>query len=215
MPEEFPNLSSLFRALEIYMLGDLKVFDKNCAEAEKSDTHHRTTVSGRRISPTSPREDIPYSSIYPQNMGSNPSAGYIENPYPRLTIPLTLTLFAAIELLGSVFTGISDGRSTTINITTFFEKLDPAERPSDQDIKSLIKIYRHGIVHQYFSKNDSLLSYSVDSAKYLFYIRDPFCLNVNHLKNLFLSGFQRIKDDSASYASMEANILKLNQAKVI
>jgi hypothetical protein len=215
MLEKFPNLNSLLHEFEVYMLGDLKVFDKNCAEAALSDRHHRTTISGRRFPPTILREDIPYSSIYPQDMGSTPSAGYVENPYPRLTIPLTLTLFAAIELLGSIYTGKSDGGSTTLNITAFFEKIDPSDRPSDQDIKALIRIYRHGIVHQYFAKNDSLLSYNVDSDKYLFYMRDPYCLNVNYLKNLFLSGFQKMKDDSASFALMEANILKLNQAKVI
>jgi len=214
MYEAYPNLKSYFNALNIYMLGDLLVFDKNCDQADKSDFYHRTTISGRTILELHPNLDIPvpFSSVYPSDTGSHPSLAYIQNPNPRLAIPLALTLFSVIELLGILYTGRTDAGSTTKNINTFFEKLDPSDRPSDEDIKSLIKIYRHGLVHQYFAKNGGLLSYNHIGPDKLFFTYETTCLNVNYLKKLFLAGFKKIQNDEASFSLMEANIIKLNQS---
>ena len=215
MRENFPNLHSYFYALNIYLLGDILVFDKNCQQADESDAYHRTFISGFNIASLYADREIPYSSIYPQNTGSNPSAGYINNPFPRLAIPLALTLFSAIELLGILYTGRTDAGSTTVNINTFFDKLDPTDRPSDDEIKTLIKIYRHGLAHQYFSKNNSDLSYSHLNPDQLFIMQEQLCLNVNYLKNLFITGFEKIQADEASCSIMESNAIMLNQISIV
>ena len=215
MYDNFPNLKSYFEALNVYLLGDLLVFDKNCKEADESDSYNRGCILGKTIVSLDPGKHIPYSSIYPQNMGSNPSAAYINNPFPRLAIPLALTLFSAIELMGILYTGRTDARSTTLNIKTFFEKLDPVDRPTNEEINTLIKVYRHGLVHQYFSKNQSFLSYSSRTPNRLFFQHETLCLNVNYLKNLCISGFEKIQADEKSFGIMESNVIKLNQIKII
>jgi hypothetical protein len=126
-----------------------------------------------------------------------------------------LTLFSVIELLGALYTGRKDPGSTTKNINTFFEKLDVSERPSKKEIKILIKIYRHGMAHQYFAKNQCLLSYSYLIPDMLFITNSPICLNVNYLKKLFISGFNKIQADRQSFNIMESNIINLNETVVI
>lgn len=207
MNDKRPNLNDYFYALDTFLLGDIKVFDKNCELADKAKTYynpdHNTPLK------TLLQEDPPpYSSIY-ANPGSHVMAAYMDNPNPRLTIPLALTLFSAMELLGIFYTGRSDARSTTLNISTFFQKVNAEKRPSEDEKNRLIKTYRHGLAHQYFAKNKSSLSYSFLNPPQLFFGDNNQYLNVNYLKQIFLNGFYVIRDDKDNYLLMEANLSKM------
>lgn len=153
MNTELRNLHSYFHALNVFMVGDLLVFDKNCDLADKSDSYFRPSSNASFKELTSMSAPA-YSSIY-NDQGSHVMGAYLENPNPRLTIPLVLTLFSVMELLGIFYTGKINPGSTKKNIFTFFEKVPNSERPTNDEINKLVSIYRHGIAHQYFPKNSS------------------------------------------------------------
>jgi hypothetical protein len=102
-----------------------------------------------------------HSSIYP-SPSSDVMAAYLQNQNPRLTIPLALTLFSAMELLGLFYTGMVKGASTSKNIKIFLNKVSKDHQPTEAEATRLVKIYRNGLAHQYFSKGESSLVYSVD-----------------------------------------------------
>lgn len=210
MSDRRPNLGDYFYALDTFLLGDIQVFDKNCEHADKAQTfyHPDANTALKNLNDDPP----PYSSIYP-NPGSHVMAAYFENPNPRLSIPLTLTLFSAMELLGIFYTGRTDAGSTTLNISTFLEKVPPDKRPSEAEKVRLIKTYRNGLAHQYFAKNQSSLSYSFLNPQQLFFGENNQYLNVNHLKVLFLNGYRTIRDDTENFPQMEANLMKLLDAE--
>lgn len=103
-----PDLEDYFYALDVFLIGDIKVFDKNCESADRAESFYNPkpdTPLEKLLSENPPA----YSSIYACT-GSHVMAAYLDNPNPRLTIPLALTLFSAMELLG-IFLYRENGRS--------------------------------------------------------------------------------------------------------
>jgi hypothetical protein len=206
-----PTLQDYFHALNTYFVGDIKVFDKNCELADRAKEYINPTLeTSLKILM---QDDPPaYSSIY-SNPGSHVMASYLQNPNPRLTIPLALTLFSAMELLGIFYTGRTDPGSTTENLISFFKKTPVSVRQSPENLKKLIKIYRHGLAHQYFAKEQYSLSYSFLDPPQLFFGENQQCLNINYLNKIFLLGFDEIQKDIENYPIMETNVRKMLNEK--
>ena len=120
MNTELRNLHSYFHALNVFMVGDLLVFDKNCDLADKSDSYFRPSSNASFKELTSMSAPA-YSSIY-NDQGSHVMGAYLENPNPRLTIPLVLTLFSVMELLGIFYTGKINPGSTKKIFLLFLKK---------------------------------------------------------------------------------------------
>jgi len=211
MEKKVLDLNDYFYALDTFLLGDIQVFDKNCQQADHSQSYYnpKTNTPLEKLLEDPP----PYSSIY-TNPGSHVMAAYLENPNPRLTIPLALTLFSAMELLGIFYTGRTDAGSTTLNLKTFFQKVTPEKKPTESEITKLIKTYRHGLAHQYFAKNHSSLSYSFLNPPQLFYGEKKEYLNVNYLKGIFIEGYFFIRGDEVNYPLIQANISKLTSMAI-
>jgi hypothetical protein len=206
------NIEHYFHALNTFLLGDIQVFNKNCELADKAKEYYHPSAE-TTLKTLIQNDPPPYSSIYP-DPGSQVMAYYFENPNPRLTIPLTLTLFSAMELLGIFYTGKTNPGSTTANLKAFINKVPSDKRPTQDQVRILINIYRHGLAHRYFAKEQYSLSFSFLDPERLFFGQNDRCLNVNYLKQIFLAGFYAIQMDKENYSIMDANIKKMLMQKI-
>ena len=173
-------------SLTDFLTGDLMVLHNASNIAETKETTlglipgQTADTQSAASQPTVSSTTTPMSSSYPGPQSSNPQPTLY-----RATIPLTLALFATMDILGFLWGTNSPGQQNTKNLEEFVNRIS-----LDQDQKdALIKIYRHGMVHGFFPKMGLAISYhSNDPKGELFFGRNGnIVLNVDELEKLVLT----------------------------
>lgn len=181
-------------SLEQYALGDLELFHKLAFVAESNDS---TSTTDSSSAPT---------TMYPHGFEFN-FGKPINN---RATIPFAMMIFSCMDVIGAI---LKDGKpkATAQNIEGFYNYVDA--KLSNDELDCLVKLFRHGLAHNYFPKRGQAISYHSKNPDTLFFKKDSqICLNVNVLEQNFVEGFHKIKDSAELYPKMNLNYIKLNVA---
>lgn len=122
----------------------------------------------------------------------------------RLTIPMTLSLFSVVDLMGYLIDQNNKPTETEKNFRSFFSlsKFPLAE----SEIKIIVGIFRHGLAHVYFPKlNFGVKFHSTNPENKLFFknTKGIIFLNVNMLSTIVQNIFDEIAGNSALYQIME------------
>jgi len=207
--------------LYIYLTGDLKEFRNLCSETEKKENNISYTMTasnsagffGRSTSSLSASrnftEEIKHNSKNIENIY------LLEDPYKterffRLTIPITLSLFAVIDCLGFLAGSNDDSRKTNKNFREFFKKSPIFVKESECDF--INQVFRQGLSHVYFPKLNLGVSYHSKNPKERLIFktdRSFLVLNVNRLEEIVLNTFDVIKGDILLYSQMETRYKSL------
>lgn len=182
-----------FLALEQYAFGDLNLFHNLIEQAEIKDEESLETKS-----------NFLSTTFYPFGFEFN----FGKPINCRATVPFSMMIFSCMDILGLIVKG-GNYRSTKINIETFYNHV--LEKPTKNEIDCLIKLFRNGVIHNYFPKNSQSISYSKQFPTLFFKDNTRMCLNVKILEEHFAEGFAKIKSDESLYIRMEANFNKLNK----
>jgi hypothetical protein len=180
-----------------YLTGDLKVFHGICEEAERNETYS-TTSSQLTSSVSQPRSISPTTTT---ETTRNPSDNI---KFYRLTIPVTLSLFATIDSLGFLSGDNERPQDTEKNFKEFFSQ-SPIH-VSNKDAELIIYVFRQGLSHVYFPKLNLGISYhskNPDSKLILKSSNGYLTLNVNMLEKIVVNTFEEIKEKRELYQKME------------
>lgn len=126
----------------------------------------------------------------------------------RCTIPLAMTCFSTIEILGAFLKDKPSKSDFYENMSCFFRYINVSI--SHEEKKVLRSIYRNGLMHSFFP-NSYKFSIAYDS-KYqnidvlLLQENERIILNVNRLTNLVLLAFTKIFSDESKLRSLGKNI---------
>lgn len=178
-----------------YLKGDLEVFHKICDEAEKKEFQTNsdpvTSLAG---------DPIPLSPSVTVQTTQNPADG--QKVY-RMTIPMTLALFAAVDSIGYLLADHTRSIATNENFLAFFNILD--SRPAQKHIELLNFIFRQGLSHLYFPKLNMGISYHRSNPEPLINKNADgmLILNVVTLEKLVLEVFGQVIQNSALYPKMQ------------
>ena len=127
-----------------------------------------------------------------------------ENDVFRLTIPITLTLFAVVDCTGYLSGNNDNPLRTNENFKEFFKQSIP---PLDESDSSFLNhIFRQGLTHIYFPKLSVGISYhSTNPTEKLFFRngKGVLILNVNRLEEIVTKTFMIIKENESLYPQME------------
>lgn len=191
------------KATENYLKGDLREIKKLCKRAEKREAKlgiiKGLTVSGYAF-PSSITTQTTSSSLY-------------SNTIHRITIPISLSLFATIDYIGYIVGTNSNPLATGKNFGEFFiyaNKLGFSVTSDQSDL--LNTVFRQGLTHVYFPKLSVGISYhSTNPSGKLFYkeINGTLVLNINELEAIVMSTLKKILKDSKLYPTMEAKYQSL------
>lgn len=124
-----------------------------------------------------------------------------EKTFFRSTIPHSLVVLATVDLLGALLRSGDVFKDTTYNMREF---LVPYNFNEDQ-LKLLIKFYRHGMAHSFFPKHRFGISYhSSNETKGLYFEDDGLIsLNLNYLIKITKERFEYILQNETLHAGME------------
>lgn len=198
--------------MEHYLKGDLEVFHKICQDAKSRETTPTPAVTasnqGSMYSEpvnSSSSSTTSQTTMYP---GSEPSQYFtLRNNHQdifRLTIPITLTLFAVVDCVGYLAGSNTNPLRTNENFKEFFKQSDPPL--TDNESEFLNQVFRQGLTHIYFPKLGLGISYhsSNPAGKLLFKNgQGNLILNVNQLEVIVIKTFEKIKQNQSLYTRME------------
>ncbi len=197
--------------LEKYLIGDLQSFRKICKDAEIEESCSKLAITSSYIDNNQILEQISTSTttiqttIYPTNIKENHSLQVGNNEAIfRLTIPITLTLFASVDYLGYLSGSNDKALDTYKNFYEFFKKSTTEVTKSEIDI--LNQIFRQGLTHVYFPKLGLGISYHSNNLSRKLFFRDingTLILNVNKLEEIVIDTFNNIKQNASLYTLME------------
>ena len=197
MHTETFEVEKYLRNLQDYFLGDIREFEKLCTQIELEEMERAPNFNkGSMYDPRLYEE-------FHRNKSINSSDRFF-----RLTIPITLSLFSAVDVIGFL---ISENRpgETEKNFISFFDK---SARPLKVDEVILLnRIFRQGLTHVYFPKlNFGVKFHSTNPTGKLFFKNkdEMVFLNVNLLKDIVVSTVQTIVDN-ALYLTMERKYREL------
>jgi hypothetical protein len=188
-----------------YLTGDLEVFNKICEEAESREK--QITIVNTPIT----------SSASPITIPPTTTTETTRNPADnvklyRLTIPVTLSLFAIIDSVGFLSGANLKPSDTEKNFKEFF-KQSPISVPI-KDVKLINYVFRQGLSHIYFPKLNLGISYhsTNPSGKLIFKaINGHLTLNVNVLETIVIKTFELIKEKKELYQRMEKKYQDLEE----
>jgi hypothetical protein len=179
-----------------YLTGDLKTFHKVCEDIENQETQQGINSYAT------------CSLFQPNSISSTTSTETTRNPADnkklyRLTIPITLSLFATIDSVGFLSGDNENADATEKNFKEFF-KQSPIS-VSIKDVELINYIYRQGLSHIYFPKLNLGISYhSKNPAELIFRSFDGYLtLNVNILEKIVVETFALFKEKKELYEKME------------
>lgn len=179
MSEEL-TLEKFFNNLDEFFLSDIKSFEENCKSIDEIYNDYRTTSQeGKNI--------------------------LIKIPTPpKLTIPITLSLFGVADILGYLSRNeiYAKETDTTDNLKEIFKGLDGLK---GKNLERFINVYRHGMVHSFFPKYKLEIAYfSKDPDDKLFIkTNDGFYLNVKCLIKYLKQKLDEIKSKSIDNECMK------------
>lgn len=186
-----------FLFLEQYAFGDLQLFHKLAKEAEGKDAENQFENS-----------NFPPTTMYPYGFEFN----FGKPINCRATIPFTLMIFSCMDILGFIVRNGNKNshRETQKNIEEFYRFISPM--PTQNEINCLVKLFRHGLMHNYFPKLAQSISYHSENPSTLFFDDNSgICLNVNILEKHLEEGFMNIKNNESLYDKMGTNFSDLNK----
>ncbi|WP_372947818.1 hypothetical protein [Mariniphaga sp.] len=191
--------------LEKYLLGDLELFHQNAKIAEEIERkiQNRSKNKGCRnffIKKTSSTNLI-QTTKYPYSFEFMIGSAVV----PRSTIPNTATLFATIDVLGYLTRTGTDYINTTKNFKEFFAY--PSTFIDQAELTVLIKVYRHGMTHNYLPKLKMEISYhSSNPTNKLFFKNSigDLVLNVNRLEILVINRLSEIINTESLFPNMDS-----------
>lgn len=128
---------------------------------------------------------------------------------PRMTVPLVLSLFSIIDIIGYLEGNHKCPLKTKKNFTSFF-KVKPNEISNEQ-ISALNILFRQGIVHSYFPKGNLGVSYHpLNPQNSLFFKKYGFIiLNVNYLVDIVEEVLDESKLKAKNNKGMNKRYLRL------
>ena len=162
-----------------YLSGDLRTFKKLCDEFEEKE---KQLEEAKRSHGTSGYGDLVEENI---------TASF------RMTQPITLSLFATLDVLGYL-TGPHKATDNTKNMTNFFDYYVANNQIDQDELNLIINVFRHGITHNFFPKLDVGISYhSKHEHERLFFLLEEsgnktLTLNVNKLKRLVVDRLSEV-----------------------
>lgn len=176
--------------LKKYLEGDLEKFIKLCCEAEKEEVERKKGKIENK--------DLPQTTMYPGSF----EFLHGESNIARSTIPHTLTLFAAIDILGFLLRESKHYERTQKNFNSFFKTNNTI---SQLEINVLTEIYRNGLAHSYFPKLNAAIAYRSEypTDKLFFKDKKILILNVKCLLSTVKEKLQDIINDESLYPNME------------
>jgi hypothetical protein len=198
--------------LEHYLIGDLSAFHKVCEKAEKieNDSTSPITASNRGSMYAEPEQRTSSLSTskttkYP---GDDPthyfSLGNNNDDIFRLTIPISLTLFATVDCVGYLSGSNADPIKTNENFKEFFKQ--STIPVSEAESVFLNQVFRQGLTHLYFPKLGLGISYHSRNPLAKLFFRNGnglLILNVNKLEEIVISTFKSIKENDSLYPQMQ------------
>jgi hypothetical protein len=197
--------------LEHYLSGDLAIFHKICEEAEKKENEVASaiTASNRGSMSGGPQQTTSTSTTtqttkYP---GDDPAhyfaLGNSAKDIFRLTIPITLTLFATVDCLGYLSGANTDPLRTNENFKEFFKQ--STIPVSEVESVFLNQVFRQGLTHVYFPKLGLGISFHSNNppGKLFFRENGNLILNVNRLEEIVIATFKSVKGNENLYPQME------------
>lgn len=122
----------------------------------------------------------------------------------RLTIPITLTIFSVVDLIGYLIDINNKPQDTKKNFHSFF-KLSKFQL-TETEVEIIVNIFRHGLAHVYFPKlNLGVKFHSTNPRDKIFFKNSigVIFLNVNILKSIVQNVFDQIINSSSFYQIME------------
>jgi len=182
-----------------YIKGDLEEFKQLCKRVE--DKEKRNESSSKELirdAPTfitSSRLDYTQAQEAKNNSIENSTKPSLikQEKFFRITIPITITLFSVVDVLGFLIGSHSKECETDKNFRAFFSR--SAITVDQEEIEILNFIYRQGLVHVYFPKLSAGISYHSNNEAYpLFYKTNSIelILNVNKLENIVITTLEEI-----------------------
>jgi hypothetical protein len=210
------NVYNYLVSLGHYLKGDLETFKKICQQSEAREFLNNMPMTAVTSSAGSMYQEpaggnlqttTTQTTSYPFNdLGSTQQVGFEF----RLTIPITLTLFAAVDCIGFLTGSNNDPLKTSQNFREFFRL---SSFPfSDPESDLLNEVYRQGLVHIYFPKLGVAISYhsSNPTEKLLFRSQDgKLVLNVNKLEEIVIGVYDSVISDNSLYFKMEGRYNRL------
>lgn len=196
--ERFEVLKYL-NSLRIYFEGDLEMFEKVAFEIEAVERPLLNEFN------TGSMFDPKVFSEYNQRIKAEGNERFF-----RLTVPLALSLFSVVDLVGFLISKVNLHKQTEENFKSFFRK--SVIQVSDEEVIMINRIFRQGLAHTYFPKLGLGVKYhSTNPENKLFFKsnNDSIFLNVNKLKDIVLSTFKMIVDDVSLYQIMEEKYQQL------
>lgn len=214
MPHRSTDVYRFLIFLQKYLLGDLELFHQLSKDAERKESKVENLKSNngcfkffarlrRPITTTSTTittTQYPYAFVF---MFGDPVVS-------RMTIPITATLFSTIDVLGFFTRTGNDYGSTSNNFAEFFS--NPSTHIHSTELDVLIKVYRHGMTHNYLPKLNVEISYhSKNPVGKLFFKNTSgnLVLNVNRLEELVVNRLDEIINDASIYTNMNAQLLTM------
>jgi hypothetical protein len=192
------DVYKFFLAIEEYAIGDLNLFHKLSLEAETKDVSDTNGIESN--------DTAPPTTMYPYGFEVN----FGKPTNKRATIPFAMMIFSCMDVIGAILKG-GKPKATALNIEEFYNHI--AQKPNKVELDCLIKLFRHGLAHNYFPKRGQAISYHSKNPKALFFKNgSEICLNVNVLEKNFVDGFTLVKTSEELYPQMNINFAKLNAA---
>ena len=203
-PYRTTDIYLYLKATENYLKGDLREIKKLCKRAEKKEAKLNiikgVTISGYALPPSSVTTQTTSSTLY-------------SNTIHRITIPISLSLFATIDYLGYIVGANSIPLATGKNFWEFFIYANKLGFSVTNDQSNLLNsVFRQGLTHVYFPKLSVGISYhSTNPSGKLFYkeISGTLVLNINELEIIVMTVLKKILKDSKLYPAMETKYQSL------
>ena len=198
--------------LEHYLIDDLATFHKICEEAEVRENVAALTDTASSVSSLySEAEQTTSSTATTQTTiytGNTPTHSFplIDNDQniSRMTIPITLALFATVDCVGYLSGANKDPRKTNENFSEFFKQ---STIPVTEDESVFLnQVFRQGLTHVYFPKLGLGISYHSQNPTENLFFKNSYgslILNVNRLETSVVSTFRIIKANENLYTLME------------
>lgn len=213
--------------LQTYLYGDLDTFNRLCEDSERLNGGLSGTAGNQGTSSFAPHPDSvkepvsnPPTTYTGIGAGTTGISGYDSLstnffPYGKTpftcTIPHTLAVLAAMDILGYLIGELDNAGDTGENIKLFLK-----EKVTDiEELNCLIFISRHGMSHSFFPKKEVSIKVNSKNPKNdLFFVdtNDSITLNVNYLIEILKSKFDQIMGlDENAFLKMEKQLEKLEK----
>lgn len=192
-----------------FLSGDLVEFHKLCLLAEIKDqaidsASSRGSMYGESFATSSISSTTTIETTKYSDDEQPPLNLLLKKDAFRLTIPVTLSLFATIDCLGFLSGTNNEALKTNENFRQFFRQSDIPVTDNDSDF--INRIYRQGLTHVYFPKLGLGIAYHSKNPMAKLIFRDnhgSLILNINRLEEIVISTFEKIKNDERLYSEMD------------